>query len=66
MLLQVPHDRPVVSQRMIETWIEAAEQGEDGFGAQAGKQQQQQPTQQPQHTQQPAADGIQASGVSVS
>lgn len=65
MLLQVPHDRPVVSQRMIETWIEAAEQGEDGFGAQAGKQQQQT---QPQHTQQqPAADGgRQAIGVSVS
>jgi vitellogenic carboxypeptidase-like protein len=65
----VPHDRPVVSQRMIETWIEAAEQGEDGFGAQAGKQQQQQQqqqTEQPQHTPQAAAVSRQASGVSVS
>lgn len=38
---QVPHDRPVVSQRMIETWIESAEQGRDTFDTQAAKQQQQ-------------------------
>lgn len=35
--LQVPHDRPVVSQRMIETWIESAEQGLDEFSVQAGR-----------------------------
>lgn len=41
--MQVPHDRPVVSQRMIETWIESAEQGvDDGFKVQPRKQQQQQ------------------------
>jgi hypothetical protein len=39
--LQVPHDRPVVSQRMIETWIESAEQGLDEFDAQACRRRQQ-------------------------
>jgi vitellogenic carboxypeptidase-like protein len=38
----VPHDRPEVSQRMIETWIESVEQGLDDFNPQAAKQQPQQ------------------------
>lgn len=33
---QVPHDRPEVSQRMIETFIESAEQGLDTFEPLAG------------------------------
>jgi vitellogenic carboxypeptidase-like protein len=37
----VPHDRPVVSQRMIETWIESAEQGLDELTVQAGRRTQQ-------------------------
>jgi hypothetical protein len=41
-VVQVPHDRPEVSQRMIETWIESVQQGLDDFIPQAAKQPQQQ------------------------
>jgi len=33
--MQVPHDRPVVSQKMLEAWIESAEQGLDVIDMQA-------------------------------
>lgn len=56
---QVPHDRPVVSQRMIETWIESAEQGRDTFGAQAAKQQRQQQQLQEATGQSEAHNGVQ-------
>lgn len=55
----VPHDRPVVSQRMIETWIESAEQGRDTFGAQAAKQQRQQQQLQEATGQSEAHNGVQ-------
>ena len=65
--LQVPHDRPVVSQRMIETWIESAEQGLDEFDVQAAQRKHQQPQQQEvslqqqQQQMQPALSGVDSS-----
>jgi hypothetical protein len=64
-ILQVPHDRPVVSQRMIETWIESAEQGLDEFHVQAAQRQHQQQQEQQeealQHQQLPALSGLDSS-----
>eukprot|EP00879_Flechtneria_rotunda_P013752 GHRR01014365.1.p1 GENE.GHRR01014365.1~~GHRR01014365.1.p1 ORF type:complete len:296 (+),score=89.33 GHRR01014365.1:1001-1888(+) len=31
----VPHDRPIVSQKMIEAWVESAQKGLDGFDPEA-------------------------------
>jgi vitellogenic carboxypeptidase-like protein len=61
----VPHDRPVVSQRMIETWIESAEQGLDEFDVQAAQRKHQQLQQQEvslqQQQMQPALSGVDSS-----
>jgi hypothetical protein len=42
----VPHDRPVVSQKMIEAFVESAQQGSDEFNPLAARSTQQQQQQQ--------------------
>lgn len=56
--MQVPHDRPVVSQKMIEAWVESAQKGLDTFDPDAARATQQVAAQQQQAARQGARQGM--------